>query len=249
MTFNIIVPSESVFIDRAVDWQSTVYGSVDLTLTGTALADLPIAVYGRDCALAPFPLHQLCATMSATINDTTTVVNTQDVMNSLLRLTDYKKHRKVRTCPNMLDKYYHYPRSTTATTTNYSTAAYAAKQGVLTNSPLGGFNQQHGVDDKANGSLGDFTWTNSDGVVKTSGSVTTVAAGTTTYDFADSGVPIFSTGNVTTGSVYRLYFRFKSTERLLISPFIFADDSEVSTGLFGIQNIQLTTCGWPCSPL
>jgi hypothetical protein len=240
MTFNIIVPSESVFIDRAVDWQATVYGSVDLTLSGTAVAALPICVYGRDCALAPFPLHQLCATMSATINDTTTVVNTQDVMNSLLRLTDYSKNRKIRTCPNMLDTYQTYPNTVaSAPDVNYATALRAARNGLLTNSPLGAFNQEHGPDQKPNGSWGDFTWTNSDGAVKTTGDVSTVAAGTTTYSFSASGVPIFKAGSVTSASVYRLYFRFKSTERLLISPFIFADDCEVTTGLFGIQNIQL----------
>jgi hypothetical protein len=236
MTFNIIVPSESVFVDRAVDWQSTVYGSVDLTLSGTATAAQPIAVYGRDCALAPFPLHQLCATMSATINDTTTVVNTQDVATSLLRLTDYKKHRKIRTCPNMLDKYQTYPNSV-APVAGYANSLLAAQQGLLTNSPLGGFNQEDAVDAKPNGSWGDFQWTDSDGSIRTSGAVTTVASGTTTYNFA-AGVPVFGS-SVTTASVYRLYFRFKSTERLLISPFIFADDAEVSTGLFGIQNIQL----------
>lgn len=238
MTFNIIVPSESVFVDRAVDWQATVYGSVDLTLSGTATVGQPIAVYGRDCALAPFPLHQLCATMSATLNDTTTVVNTQDVATSLLRLTDYKKNRKVRTCPSMLDKYQSYPPSA-SNAANYASALQAVAQGVLTNSPLGGFNQENAVDEKPNGSWGDFQWTNSDGTVKTSGAVTTAGSGCTSYDFSASGVPVFSTGNVTAASVYRLYFRFKSTERLLISPFIFADDAEVTTGLFGIQNIQL----------
>nr|WPF46475.1 MAG: putative major capsid protein [Lake Baikal virophage 3] len=238
MTFNIIVPSESVFIDRAVDWQATVYGSVDMTLTGTGLAGLPIAVYGRDCALAPFPLHQLCATMSATINDTTTVVNTQDVMNSLLRLTDYSKNRKIRTCPNMLDTYQTNPNNVTAVA-DYADSLMAVRQGVLTNSPLGAFNQEHGPDQKPNGSWGDFVWTDSTGLVATSGDVTTVPAGTTTYSFSASGVPIFKASNVTAASVYRLYFRFKSTERLLISPFIFADDCEVTTGLFGIQNIQL----------
>ena len=66
MTFNVIVPSESVFVDRAVDWSTSVYASVDVTMTSAGTAGNPILVYGRDCALPAFPLHQMCATMSAT---------------------------------------------------------------------------------------------------------------------------------------------------------------------------------------
>lgn len=237
MTFNIIVPSESVFIDRAVDWQSTVYAYVDVTLTGTASSGQPICVYGRDVALAPFPLHEMCATMSATINDTTTVVNTNDVKNTLLRLTDYKKHRKLRTCPNMLDKYYTYPASPVNT---LSTSAPS-----WNNSPLNGFGDEMNVDEKPNGSWGDFQWTLADGTVPASTgttAVTVTGGNATAYNLATTTAgasqPQFSSNNAT-GSVFRLYFRFKSTERLLISPFVFADNDEVSTGLFGIQNIQL----------
>jgi hypothetical protein len=241
MTFNIIVPSESVFIDRAVDWQSTVYGSVDVTVGAVAFdAKYPILVYGRDCALAPFPLHQLCATMSATINDTTTVVNTSDVANTLLRLVDYKRHRKVKTCPNMLDKYYKYPSGANAAQS--ASALSLAQQTLATNSPLAAFGTEKNVDEKPNGSWGDFQWTDSDGSIPagTFGApvaVSAVANGTITYNFIN-GQPVAPAG-AAPADVYRLYFRFKSTERLLISPFIFADDNEVSTGLFGIQNMQL----------
>jgi len=238
MTFNIIVPSESVFVDRAVDWQVTCYASVDVTMTAAGTAKAPIAVYGRDCALAPFPLHQSCSTMSATINDTTTVVNTSDVLNQILRLADYKRHRKLRTCPNMLDKYYQYPQ----TNTQSSTFTQLAGQGVNTNSPLNSVQNQQNVDEKPNGSWGDFTWCDSDGTIPagtygTPVALTSAPSGTTSYNFIN-GVPVYP-GSPGASDVYRLFFRFKSTERLVISPFIWADDYEVSTGLFGIQNIQL----------
>jgi hypothetical protein len=172
--------------------------------------------------------------MSATINDTTTVVNTNDVKNTLLRLTDYKKHRKLRTCPSMLDRYYEYP--------GVPLDAKASSSPTAMNSPLNAFGDEHNVDEKPNGSWGDFQWTLADGTVPT---VTTAVAATggnaTAYSLAVAGggtQPLFANADAT-GSVYRLYFRFKSTERLLISPFVFADNDEVSTGLFGIQNIQL----------
>ena len=316
MTFNCIIPSESVFVDRAVDWQSTVYASVDITATSAGTAKFPIAIYGRDCALPAFPLHQMCATMSVTVNDTTTVVNTNDVANVLFRLSDYKKNRKIRTCPSMLDKYYQYPSQAQPSTASLTTTASAATasastatagsvltiagtvvgpatltvgtlvsgstlvagqyvaqvlsattyalglpqtavtafaltavapytntgESQITNSPINCFLNEHNVDEKPNGSWGDFQWTNSDGSIAagtlaTPVAVTTVASGTNSYDFI-GGQPVFPSG-AAAAQVYRLYFRFKSTERLLMSPFIFADDHEVSTGLFGIQNIQL----------
>ena len=240
MTFNIIVPSESVFIDRAVDWTSTVFASIDVTVTaGTADANYPIAVYGRDCALAPFPLNQLCSTMSATINDTTTVVNSQDVANTLLRLTDYKKNRKVRTCPSKLDNYYHYP--TSAVDTSFSSQSSNGQSSATLNSPLNNFSSENNVDEKPNGSWGAFSWTMPDGTIPSVDAVVPVTPGgmTTPYKLVN-GQPVTDGDNLPgVGAVYRLYYAFKSTERLLISPFIFADDNEISTGLFGIQNIQL----------
>jgi hypothetical protein len=222
MTFNIIVPSESVFVDRAVDWSTWVYGQCVVTPSGALTAGEAICSYGRDVALAPYPLHQLCATMSATINDTTTVVNTSDVMTQLLRLQDYKKHRKVKTCPSMLDKYVTYP-------TNGPT--------LQTNSSINGFEKENNVDEKPNGSWGQFQWTQADGSLPGLGAVNGPRpGGGADYDFL-GGVPIARALNLS--GPFTLYFRFRSTERLLISPFIFADDHQISTGLFGVQNIQL----------
>jgi hypothetical protein len=178
----------------------------------------------------------MCATMSATINDTTTVVNTSDVLNQLLRLQDYKKNRKLKTCPSKLDNYQKYPPLPLAADAD---ARLQAGAGVLTNSPLQSFSTEDNVDEKPNGSWGDFTWTNAAGAVQTSGDLANVPAGTTVYKFNAAGQPVWKAGNVADTSVYRLYFRFKTTERLVISPFVWADSHEISTGLFGVQNIQL----------
>jgi len=246
-TFNIIVPSESVFVDRAVDWSATIYGSVDVTLSGVAaVAGAPIVVYGKDCALAPFPLHQLCATMSATINDTTTVVNTNDVLPQLLRLADYKKHRKQRTCPTMLDRHQKYPNAYPVAQT--ADARLQSQYPAVRNSPLAGYENAYNVDEKPNGAWGDFQWTTAAGTVPTTATTTAVSAASqgggsyVAYDlvtFANGSTQVSYNAADAVASVYKLFFRFKSTERLLISPFIWADDYEVSTGLFGVQNIQL----------
>jgi hypothetical protein len=44
--------------------------------------------YGVDSALAPFPLHSLCNTMSCTINNNTVTQNMQDTLPLILRMMD-----------------------------------------------------------------------------------------------------------------------------------------------------------------
>jgi hypothetical protein len=110
-TYNIYVPSENVYVDRAVEWSSTVFMSFLATQVSPATPLSPLAQYGRDWALCAFPLNSLCSTLTATINDTTSVINSQDVLKEVLRLTDYRKNRLQRTCPTMLDNYQSYDDS------------------------------------------------------------------------------------------------------------------------------------------
>jgi hypothetical protein len=107
-TYNIYVPSENVYVDRGLNWSSTVYMQFQATQTAQPQPLQPLASAGRDFALCALPLNSLCSTMTATINDTTSVINTQDVLKEVLRFTDYKKNRLQRTCPTMLDKYQSY---------------------------------------------------------------------------------------------------------------------------------------------
>ena len=130
-TYNVLVPSENVFIDRAVDWSSTVYLQMTVIFNGTApnpttgevveytvgtvppgspfTAGAPFFQFGTGGAsLCAFPLQSLTTTMTATINDTTVTINSADVLPQVLRMTDMKKNRMVRTCPTQLDKYARY---------------------------------------------------------------------------------------------------------------------------------------------
>ena len=109
-TYNIYVPSENVYVGRDIRWTST--AQFQMTLTNNTGAAIPvggvIATAGLDWAFAPFPLTQMVSTTSVTINDTTSVINTQDVLTQVLRLTDYKANRLQRTCPTMLDTFASY---------------------------------------------------------------------------------------------------------------------------------------------
>ena len=235
--FNVIVPSENVFIDRAVEWVSGGVVQIPVTLTiasasaGAGVATLPSGIpllTYNDVSLAAFPSHQTVAQMTATINDATVTINTQDVLNNVLRLQDLSKHRKQRTCPTMLDRYaYNYPVN----------SASSALPAVL-NSPAGGFSQAYADDLSPNGAFSNWWFCDS------AGTPLTTSASSAGQTSAAYGLPLTTSVTTTTASAavtqtQNVYIRWQSSEHLLLPPFIFGDDYELSTGLFGVQNFQV----------
>ena len=220
-TYNIYVPSENVFVDRACEWSSTVYCAVRVQMPSVQQSAGTVLAQGL--SLAAFPLNTLCSTISATINDTTTVINSQDVLKEVLRLTDYKDNRLQRTTPTYLDVY----------------SQYVDGAGAI-NNPLGKYGNQTTHDMVPNGAFQGFQWTDATGTPLTGSSLTAVAPGTV-YGYAN-GVPVQPASPATpigASQIVTLYFRFRATEKIVLSPFTFADCHEWDTGLFGINNIQL----------
>ena len=159
-TYNILVPSENIFIDRSVDWTSRVFLQVDVTLNAACAAGNPIFQPGRDFALCAFPLQTLTNTMTATINDTTVTINSADVLPQVLRLTDYRYNRMIRTCPTQLDKYQYYENS---------------KYGV--NSPLYGYDNAVATDEVPNGAYWNVQFTTAAGSIITGAGTTDAGSG------------------------------------------------------------------------
>jgi len=223
LTFNVYVPSENVFCDRKMDWTGTINLSVDVQLPPSP-AGTPILEFGADCAISPFPLNSICSTISSSINDTTSVINTQDVLKEVLRLTDYKSNRVQRTTPTMLDKYQCYDD------------CYGAN-----NNTLGGYDSSSESAEVPNGAYPGVAFTdNAGGIFRPTSATTLVAtglAGYTNYNVTN-GVAV-TTQAYGTSQQYRVCFSITSTEPLVLSPFVFADHHEWDTGLFGINNIQL----------
>ena len=216
-TYNVYVPSENVFVDRKVLWSSTCFQSMTATLASIPAVGDSLVVPGRDFALAMLPLNSLCSTISATINDTTSVINSQDVMYPVLRLADKKKNRLVRTAPTMMDKW-----------ANYNDA-----YGCLGN-PLQAYDGTVEYDNVNNGALASLVFTTDTGVPL--GTASPAFAGAT-YACVN-GIPTYAPA-VNAGLVHTIYFRWRSAEPIVLSPFVFADEYEWDTGLFGINNIQL----------
>lgn len=221
-TYNVNVPSQNVFVDRAIDWSSSVLLALSVQINSAVspyVVNQPVLSFGKDCALAPFPLHQMVATMTATINDTSVVLNTDTVLKEVLRLTDYKKNRLVRTCPTMLDKY-----------ASYNDAYLAV------NSPLASYLDATESAEVPNGAWYNIQFCDSNGAVLT-GSATYTVSGQA-YKYVN-GIPVRDTTVYAGDATYPIYIQFYSTEKLVLSPFIFADSKEYETGLFGINNMQL----------
>jgi len=216
-TYQINVPSQNVFVDRAVDWSADVALTFSVAVNSIAIANEPVIQFGRDLALCAFPLHELTQTMSCSINDTSVVINTDTVLHEVLRLTDYKRNRLVRHCPTMLDRY----------------KSYTESSGAI-NSPIQGYFEATASDEVPNGAWGAVQFTDPNGVPLGTASPAFVGAN---YN-AVAGVPIRVLADPA-GTAYVMYIKFHSSEKLVLSPFIFADSCEWETGLFGINNIQL----------
>lgn len=213
--FNVQVPSENVFVDRAVQWKAAACATIVLTTAGAIIPEG--ASLAGLIAPAAFPLHQAVSQMSATINDATVTVNTQDVLPQVLRLSDMADARRQRTCPTMLDRYAVYPDS-----------------GVVKNSPLLLWDETKNSDEVPNGAFRGFYFaTSATGVTP----VGTVANGANAVSYLN-GVP-YAGGAIAIGTALTFYVVVSSVEKLLLPPFIFSDQDELSTGLFGVQNFQV----------
>jgi hypothetical protein len=224
-TYNCPIPSQNVFVDRAIDWTNQLYLNVDVVSTNVSV---PVGNsyldFGKDCALTNFPLHSLIQTMTATINDTTVTMNTSDVLKEVLRLTSTRGNKLSRTCPTMDDNSVLY--SDLALTAASPLASYGERKtesdvpngafpGVLFCSPVAPFTiYQPGAN------------VNNAYLDPVSGQQISIV----------NGVPVKpaspAADNVRVGIVV------SSIEKLVLSPFIFANQHEWDTGLFGINAIQ-----------
>jgi hypothetical protein len=216
--FNVQVPSENVFVDRAVQWQGALVATISLTTSGGTIAQG--SSLSSLIAPAAFPLHQAVTQMSATINDATVTVNTQDVLPQILRLADMADARRQRTCPTMLDNYAKYPDSR-----------------VVPNSPLRLWSETKTSDEVPNGGFNGFYFaTDATGATPcTTGGP--LAGGNAAVSYLN-GQP-YANATIAAGQVLTFFVVVYSVEKLLLPPFIFADQDELSTGLFGVQNFQV----------
>jgi hypothetical protein len=197
--YNIVVPSLDTIVDRHVMWTATV--ELDIEAKSGA-ADSQLVNYGlRDC-LGPFPLHSLCNTLTATVNNNTVSCNMKDILAPMLRLLD----------PAELSKYNNTTPVAYDTYRNYADMSVAGIS--TTNNVFNGYNLV------ANGSSlhprGSFA-------------IDAIAADAA---FTTALPPV---ANNATGHVY---VRFTVSEPLMLSPFLFTNNSSNNQGMYGVQNMS-----------
>ena len=209
-TYQVQVPSENIFVDRAIDWVNTASLVVTLTVAGGQQSGVVLLQPGLNFSLAPFPMTQSVSTMQSTVNDQSLSINMADVLPQVLRLADLAKTRMQRTCPTMLDRYYAVQSTATAP-----------------NSPVGDYGSAYANDEVPCGAWGGLTFY-----------IPTVAGSLGAITLNGDGLPVGPTS--TAGGTLRVGVRFSTAEKLVLPPFIFSDEDELSTGLFGVQNMQFT---------
>lgn len=249
MTFTCNVPSQTVFLDRAVELNAQVAYRFDVRCYSAQpaapdTASQAVFCFGQDGALEALPVHSLISTLTVIINDSSVTVDLGSVMKELLRLTDYSANRKIRTAPTMLDRYVDNVESS----------------GTV-NNPLGGYENAVADDELPNGAYWDIQYANpaTGNILTGTGTYTNPGAGTglpisQNIAFID-GVPqryfngapppanllnVSETALYAAGGYYAMAVRFRTQEFLMVSPLIFADSHEESIGIFGVNNLQVT---------
>lgn len=109
-TYNVTVPSQSVLIDRYVEWATDftfrINFNAPIALNAARTAQFQ---YGITEAFAAFPLNSMVTTMSATINSTTVSQNQRDLMPMFLQMLDEETMRELNSgCPTARDNYFQF---------------------------------------------------------------------------------------------------------------------------------------------
>ena len=244
-TYSVQVPSENTYIDGAINWTSQVGCALTFTGafagTGSASETYTIAPVGKSWSYCAFPLQTMTSTMTASINDANVTINSADVLKEVLRLTDFAANRIQRTTPTKLDFCASVVDDQSLTDSTY--ASWSSSSGGMSTR-----------DELPNGAYisADSTSATVCPYVNTSGTPVAIGALTSVTQYAytgtaplsvtvnaDGSVTIVSATISTPTSSITLFVAPIFTEKLVLSPFIFSDVHERSTGMFGVQNMLM----------
>jgi hypothetical protein len=96
------------------------------------------------------------------------------------------------------------------------------------NSPVGSYGSGYANDEIPCGAWGDLSFY-----------VPSVAGTLGAITLSGAGLPLAPSPTGAAGTL-RVGVQWRTAEKLVLPPFIFADEDELSTGLFGVQNMQFT---------
>ena len=107
VTFSVQVPSENIIVGRDILVTTGLSFTIDIS-AGVAVNDSAFN-YGLTDALQAFPFASIMSTAQATINNTTVAVSLQDILPSLMKMTDQADIMKYNgMSPTMTDRNFLY---------------------------------------------------------------------------------------------------------------------------------------------
>ena len=233
-TFQVQVPSTSVYLDRLVNWQMTcgVTAFVGKASAAAFVAAETVLTPGLDFALCTSPIHSLVTSLQAAIGDTQVTNNLAQTRELMSLLADTPANRKDRSQPSFLDIY----------------KSYIDASGAY-NNPLADFPTSTTGATEPNGAW-PITF------VMPSGDLPDPAGSTYYVDSAGNVVQAAPTDGVqvtlsptsvpsiaavigASTVVVPVFMKFTSIEPLQLSPFIWQEVHERMTGLSQLQNINI----------
>lgn len=216
MVFNVNVPSPNVFLDRAVDWSADVFLQTTVTTPVPLPADSPAVGLKVGQPVLVFGADVALAPMPLH-QMTTTLVATINDANVTLNCSD-TINEILRLTDLRKNR-----QSSTAPRALDRYKSYNDAMGAV-NSNLGSYIDAVSSEDVGNGAYFRIDFTNSAG------------------DVILPSAPVAVLGQTS----YTVFLKFRSTEKICLSPFIFSEIHEYETGLYGISNIQfLANLGSP----
>jgi hypothetical protein len=235
ISFNLQVPSEQTIVDRKV------FVSATVTLRWQT-TNSPTLVYGQNLALAPFPLHQMCSTVTATINNSSTTINIRDVLPFLVRSNDCRELAKsMSSCPTRPDSMFYY--SDAVGNAGMRCAGVATAPGTVPQV------LQYGP---AGNTLGSFITGSIDTDILPNGAYSGpnarnsapgvgVESPATLYYSLDNGQTYTAQGTQGGANASSNFWQlvFTTTEPVLCQPFLWSDPVSNRQGMYGVQTIQL----------
>jgi hypothetical protein len=84
--YNVIVPSQNVLVDRNVRWECSIPFQFTITNNSNTNAQRPL--WGRYVCMQPFPLNQLCTTMTGVVNNNSVTIQSKEIMPFILKMLD-----------------------------------------------------------------------------------------------------------------------------------------------------------------
>ena len=211
VNFAVTVPSENILVDRNVTISARPTFRVTIP-AGIAAGSVAFA-YGSIEALNQFPLNSLFSNATATINQASFSVNTQDMLHALIRMSDDEVLSKYN-CSYMSDKGFR----------SYSDMAQ------LESNPLGSFEKAKGSIVPRGAHPIEFSI-----IVTRNGAAASAAV---THNNTSAQITTALTSGHA-GDSWTIDISFQSTEPLLfLSPFLAGEGNNNSAGLYGVRNMD-----------